>query len=44
MRPEFVFQIGPNWPQIGKMEKTSQCSDMTSSESFFDVFCFSCQV
>ena len=40
MRPESGFQIGLNWPQIGKMTMASQFFDMTSLSTFFDVVVF----
>ena len=40
MRPEFGFQIAPNWQQIGKIAMTSQFSDMMSTSNFFDVVYF----
>ena len=40
MRPESSFRIAPNRSYIGKMELTSQFSDMISSSKFFDVVLF----
>ena len=42
-RAESGSQIAPNWPKIEKMTMTSQFVNMTSSQIFLTLLCFSCQ-